>query len=151
MKDRMKMIKKVMMEIYNDIKRILPAIVVILIAYIVMFYFYRTNCPVRLLCGYPCPGCGLTRAGISVLLFRFRSAWELNASIYLWMPLIAFYLFDRYIWKKGRKYIMPLAVFVSLVTLAYFVYRFYTIYPGPEPMQYHYNNMLYQLWSLKKI
>lgn len=35
-------------------------------------------CPVRLLTGYPCPGCGGTRAMGAICLGDFERAWQLN-------------------------------------------------------------------------
>jgi hypothetical protein len=35
-------------------------------------------CPVRLLTGYPCPGCGGTRAMGAICLGQFEKAWSLN-------------------------------------------------------------------------
>ena len=35
-------------------------------------------CPIRLLTGYPCPGCGGTRAMGAICLGQFDKAWSLN-------------------------------------------------------------------------
>ena len=40
-------------------------------------------CPVRILTGYPCPGCGGTRAIGSIALGQFDQAWSLNPIAFL--------------------------------------------------------------------
>lgn len=40
-------------------------------------------CPVRILTGYPCPGCGGTRAMGSIALGQFDQAWSLNPIAFL--------------------------------------------------------------------
>ena len=35
-------------------------------------------CPVRLLTGYPCPGCGGTRSMGAISIGQFENAWSLN-------------------------------------------------------------------------
>jgi len=36
------------------------------------------TCPFKLILGIPCPGCGMTRAFMALLQFRFADAWNLN-------------------------------------------------------------------------
>lgn len=40
-------------------------------------------CPVRLLTGYPCPGCGGTRAIGAICIGQFERAWSLNPITFL--------------------------------------------------------------------
>ena len=40
-------------------------------------------CPVRLLTGYPCPGCGGTRALGAICLGQFERAWSFNPITFL--------------------------------------------------------------------
>jgi len=47
------------------------------------------KCPVRLLLGIPCPGCGSQRAIHSLLNLNFAKALEYNAFLTLVLPLIA--------------------------------------------------------------
>ena len=39
-------------------------------------------CPVRLITGFPCPGCGGTRAMGAICLGQFDKAWSLNPMIF---------------------------------------------------------------------
>jgi hypothetical protein len=45
-------------------------------------------CPSKIFFGVPCPGCGLTRAGVSMARLDFAGAWKLNPMIYS-LPLLS--------------------------------------------------------------
>ena len=54
-----------------------------IIAYfVVLRTFFHGGCPWVLITGMPCPGCGLTRAGICLLHFDFAEAWKTHPFIY---------------------------------------------------------------------
>lgn len=39
------------------------------------YIFDFVSCPIKLITGFPCPGCGITRATISLFKFRFYEAF----------------------------------------------------------------------------
>lgn len=96
-------------------------------------WFRITNigipCVFRLLTHLQCPGCGITRACVSILRLDFKSALEYNPLSLTVVPLLALILLVReirYI-KKGKRYFnkvetAALAVML-LVTLIFAVYR----------------------------
>ena len=78
-------------------------------AYILITYLIEIpNCPVKLLTGYPCPGCGMTRAGFSIFKLDFKSAFEYNPLIFV-LPFILIILIFAYflvfyaffLWLRG--------------------------------------------------
>lgn len=52
-------------------------------------------CPSRVVLGRGCPGCGLTRAGFSLLRLDMAGAFAENPAIFLWAP----YLFCLLLWR----------------------------------------------------
>ena len=54
----------------------------------------HTVCIFKNIFGYNCPGCGLTRATVSVVQFHFKDAYCYNKLIVIVFPLLA------YIWFK---------------------------------------------------
>jgi hypothetical protein len=46
-------------------------------------------CPLAGLLGWPCPGCGLTRAGLALLHGQFAVAWRFHPLVYLVVPSAA--------------------------------------------------------------
>ena len=92
----------------NDIKSAKWAIGII-IAYFVFFktVFY-SMCPLVVLTGFPCPGCGLTRAGFAVLSFDFVRAWHIHPFIYPMMALIVLFFVNRYLLMKKKMPILQI-------------------------------------------
>ena len=66
----------------KDIKSARWAIILIIAYFAFLKNYLYTICPVVLLSGYPCPGCGMTRAMFKVLRFDFAGAWEMHPFIY---------------------------------------------------------------------
>ena len=60
-------------------------------------------CIWKILYGFHCPGCGLTRAFISLLELDFKKAFESNWLIFIIMPFGFFYFTQDY-YKHRRKY-----------------------------------------------
>ena len=83
----------------NDIRSIKWALIFISVCFVFFEITAGSICPVYALTGYPCPGCGLTRAGICVLRLDFAGAWELNPFIFPIGILLAAYAVNRYILK----------------------------------------------------
>ena len=51
-----------------------------------------TLCPTAGLTGIPCPGCGLTRAGLALLRGRVSQAWAYHPLIFVVGPAVALYI-----------------------------------------------------------
>ncbi len=75
------------------------------------------RCPVKMLTGLDCPGCGSTRALHALLHGRLLEAWQFN----LWLPVVllvaALALFGSYREGRVRRFIhspLTLGVFVAL-------------------------------------
>lgn len=109
--------------IKNDLKNLKIPIIIVAVYCIIMQTVFGTVCPVRALTGYYCPACGLTRAGICLLTFRFKEAMSYNPSIILWVISIFLFLFDRYI-KKLKINIFPTFFIVTgIATIIIFICR----------------------------
>ena len=89
---------------------------------IVLFY----RCPVNLLFGVDCPGCGLTRAFFAALQFDFRAAFAYHP-LFLPIGIVLAYLLLYEIWhplfripQKAEKVII---VVTAAATLALWICR----------------------------
>ena len=78
----LKGIKNFLSDLYHN--RI--AILCIIIYMSVTQYLFHSVCPIAILFGFPCPACGLTRAGISFLTAHFSTAFQMNPCIFLLIP-----------------------------------------------------------------
>ena len=86
-------------EITSAAKRWGPCVLAIALAYGLMFALGIT-CPIRFLTGISCPGCGMTRAVLSALRFRFADAFCFHP---LWILLLPAVALIGYLSFKGKK------------------------------------------------
>lgn len=97
---------------------------ILLLAYAVPAQLvFHTICPFAILTGFPCPGCGLTRAGFLLLRGEFSAALELHPMIFLWILLLLYLIVFRYILGRQIPFVLPLTIASSLATLLYYFYR----------------------------
>jgi len=50
------------------------------------------SCPIYEITGHECVGCGSNRAMISILNLHLQEAWELNKLVFLYIPLLVYFL-----------------------------------------------------------
>lgn len=85
-----------------------------------MAVFYLSfGCPVRLLTGVACPGCGMTRAVLALLRLDIGLAIEMHPLVFLLPVAAAVYLLRRRIPKKAMTALCISAL--VLLTAVYFV------------------------------
>ncbi len=139
-------IKRTLRLLISDLrKNAIPLLIVIAIWYLSHLLFDHF-CPLILLTGFPCPGCGLTRAFYAFAALHPLEAMKYNPSYPLWMVLIIAALVQRYIRFGSLKgFIRPL-IAVSLITIVLYIYRMIFAFPGHEPMAYTGKNYLATIW-----
>ena len=103
----------------NDIKKAKWAVIFIIAYFVFGSQFLPGICPLVWITGFPCPACGLTRAGIRLLHLDFKGAWKMHPFIYAFAAGMVIFAWKRYICKKPiGKWFMPLGKYV-LVPLAF--------------------------------
>ena len=90
------------------------------LALIIIGAFYTiVGCPIKFLTGLSCPGCGMTRAYLSLLKLDFPSAFHFHP---LWLIPILFLINYFYIKKKNILiYKIINYIFISLFILVYII------------------------------
>lgn len=63
-------------------------------------FYLIFGCPIRLLTGFCCPGCGMSRALINMLRLDFEAAYIMHPLVFLLPVAIALILFRHRIPKK---------------------------------------------------
>ncbi len=71
--------------------------------YVMIIYFSPMSCPILTITKIPCPGCGMTRAWISVLKLDFSAAFSYNAMFWS-VPLLYYALLTDGTPFKNKKF-----------------------------------------------
>jgi hypothetical protein len=117
-------------------------LLILFMGYVTITYLLKIpNCLIKLFIGFPCPSCGMTRAGFAILRFDFEAAFYYNPLIYL-LPLIALVCVfpNTSIFKKLYHSKIFWSLIITIVVINYIIRLIY-IYPNP-PMDYDSNNII---------
>lgn len=105
--------------------------------------FHIENCIIQLLIGYPCPGCGMSRAVLALLQFDFISAWHYQPVVFI-LPILGFVIIFKEIPWVNKMYQNNVLWIVVLVLISVtYILRMILVYPH-SPMEYNEQN-LFQL------
>lgn len=104
----------------------------------------------RLITGFPCPGCGGTRAALLILQGRPQEAFRMNPAVFVWIPYVLFLLWQRYLCAPGgprsRKIRKRLSLIctaaVCLVTVGCYMAGMASGFPLQEPYTYYAGNLM---------
>lgn len=73
----------------------------IILAVVVLMRFFDITCFILELTGIPCPGCGMTRALLAALRFRFDEAFVWHGMFWSVPLLYLCFLFDGRLFKRA--------------------------------------------------
>ena len=90
-------IRKGLRLIGKDIHALLPAIAALAVYWTVTHLLFDRFCPMQILLGLPCPGCGMTRALGLVLTGHLAAAWKMQPPVYGWMVAGVVFGVQRYL------------------------------------------------------
>ena len=79
----MRQVRKIVNRIAGDIKGVALVLILFLVYYLIMNAVFQAFCPLLILTGVPCAGCGLTRAVIFLLKGQALRAFSINPSVFL--------------------------------------------------------------------
>lgn len=123
------------------IKKYIWIILLFAVFLIVTYAFKIINCPIKFLTGFPCPGCGMTRAGFALLRFDFAQAFKYNPLIFIFPIIVWIIVFnERPLISKIYKSNMFWIAILVIVVVTY-ILRLIFVYPD-VPMDYYENNLI---------
>jgi len=109
-----------------------------------LFAFFLTGspCVFRVFTGIPCPGCGLTRAGMALLRLDFHLAFFYHPIIFLIVPASLFIIIQSVIRKKPITRFIPFLFAIGVCLYIVYILRMICFFPRIEPMVYDYSSIL---------
>ena len=88
------------------------------LAGVLLFIFYRRiGCPIKVMTGVSCAGCGMTRAWIALLQFHWRDALEYHPLVLLPIVFVVAFILKQY--GHERLFRRTVAVLVVLFCIVY--------------------------------
>ncbi|MBE6915395.1 MAG: DUF2752 domain-containing protein [Ruminococcaceae bacterium] len=89
---------------------------VILILFVTIVLIAREfgiTCIVRQGLGFPCPGCGMTRACLSLLRLDFKAAFSFHGMVWSMPILLLYYFCDGRLFRKKQIDVLVLSFLVT--------------------------------------
>ncbi|MCD8039455.1 MAG: DUF2752 domain-containing protein [Lachnospiraceae bacterium] len=132
----------------KDIKSFYPAILLFELYNIIVRLLFHAYCPFLIVTGFPCAGCGMTRAVFYILTGRFARGMELNPAAPLWILFIIWFFAERYLRGRTPRALKPVLAVVAAVTFGIYLYRMICFFPGNPPMVFYRNNLISRILRL---
>ncbi len=127
---------------FHDINSAKWAIALIIAYFVLLRNIFHSMCPMVMITGFPCPGCGLTRAGFAVLSLEFERAWDIHPFIYAFIIWIVVFCINRYFLCRRKMPFLRMCLIVTLIAmLVFYGWRMYRYFPGEPPMSYYEGNL----------
>ena len=131
---------------WKDIWTFRYVILVFAVYFFIGKNFLYSLCPTVAITGFPCPGCGMTRAVFSVLRGNFALAWHLHPFVYVLGGYVLVFAFRRYVMQKEVKSMVKYLMVIVAAMIGYYIYRMVKYFPGDAPMSYYYGSILYLIF-----
>ena len=93
------------------------AVVVVIAAFYGVLHLIGVNCPIRFLTGISCPGCGMTRAWISLLQGNLSAAVSYHPLLFTVVPTVIAVFFRSRIPKRIFAILLALAMLLSVTAV----------------------------------
>ena len=141
-----KYIKAVGIRIITDVKGYGVAVAAVLLYAVAVNLIFHAFCPLVILSGFPCPGCGVSRATLCFMTGRWQSAWQMNPVIFPIVLFAAYFCLCRYL--LGRKVKGAKTGIAVILVLLFVVYclRMYFYFPDRIPYVYEEENVLARIF-----
>lgn len=123
------------------------SIALILLLLTIFKYKFHGLCTLRVLTGFPCPACGMTRAVVLFFQGHIGESFRMHPLWPFVLFLGVFSLYCRYIGIKTEYLYYSYITVLAIVLFLLYFYRMYRYFPHQEPMIYYTDSILFQLWK----
>ena len=153
----LKMIKDILTRVLKDIKEYGWAVAAFVGCYVLIHVSFDAFCPLLVVTGIPCAGCGLTRAFLFLCSGQLGRAMYMNPSVLPVLLFVLYFVFCRYILGRRVKGLKWCLIFLVSGMLIIYIYRMWLYFPDRVPYVYYADNILakrfsgYETWVKKLI
>ena len=139
MKNKMRDIVK---RIKKDFQNFWMAAVAIGIYMSLVNVIFRAFCPMVIVTGLPCPGCGMTRSVIYLLTGHVSESIHIHPMGIVVVCLFLYFAWNRYIIGRNPKGMMVIIAIALVALIAFYIWRMYLYFPDRVPYVYKEGNLL---------
>ncbi len=140
--DLKKYINAVSLRIVADAKEYGVAVVMVLLYAVAVNLVFHAFCPLVIFSGFPCPGCGVSRAAFCFVTGRGGMAWQLNPVIFPIVLSAVYFCLCRYLLGRKVKGIEGIIAAVFVLLFVVYCRRMYLYFPDRVPYVYTEENIL---------
>ncbi|MCR5702826.1 MAG: DUF2752 domain-containing protein [Lachnospiraceae bacterium] len=134
----------------EDIRNNYKGILIVIIYSVVTQLVFGFICPFRLVTGIPCPGCGLTRAGLSLIKLDFGKVLYYNVMIIPIAIYIIYAVVCRYVLGTKVRFATVILIILAVALLVLYFYRMVRFFPNHKPMEYVGRNLFWPIYTFVK-
>lgn len=127
----------------EDVKHYWRSVLIAAAVIVLLNLLFGTVCPLRILFGLPCPGCGMTRGFLSLLRLDFASAVTAHPLSPAFFLLLLLFPVFRYGKRERFGAWVRLFALLLILLLPVYVYRMLTAFPGEAPMDQSFTESLF--------
>ncbi len=125
---------------FSNIKKLLSIKTLFALMTLATLLLLMYHCPFSYILGISCPGCGMTRSFISVLMLDFNKAFYYHP---LWWLILIFAFGALLEYLEVIKIALPLrTALCTIVALLLFVVYFIRLFSGSEIVNIHFEESL---------
>mgnify|MGYP002512083820 CR=1 FL=1 len=132
--------------IMADVKEYGIAAAAFLVYAVIVNLIFHAFCPLVIFCGFPCPGCGISRAAVCFAAGRWKMAWQWNPVIFPIVLFAAYFFLNRYLLGRSVKGAKVMAGIILAMLVVVYIVRMYLYFPDRAPCVYTEHNVLAQIF-----
>lgn len=142
---KIRRMKKKISEIGNriekDIRQYGLGLLAAVVLYFVLHGLFDAFCPSVLITGFPCPGCGMTRAVIYLFRGQIGRSCAINPAGILWVAWAALFAFERYGQGRRSKVTVRAVYGIAVFMIIVYIIRMKWYFPDRPPYVYTKGNL----------
>lgn len=127
--------------IKQDIRQHGAGVLAVVMLYFLLHAVFDAFCLSVIVTGFPCPGCGMTRAVLYLLKGQLKRSWALNPAAGLWVAWAVCVAFERYIRGRKSKMLIRALYGIALFMIAAYLIRMGMYFPDRPPYVYTRDNL----------
>lgn len=134
--------RKIVDRIRQDIKNLWPVAAVVAVYTVLVNLIFHAFCPMVIVTGLPCPGCGMTRSLFFLATGRVgQSLWIHPMGVPI-AALVFYFLWNRYVLGRNAKGMKVLVIVAIVLLVILYIWRMRLYFPDRIPYIYEEDNIL---------